>query len=88
MSATLLGVPAVRQVLARLSKAENEENALIDKLEKGCIKFDHAKKGALTADEYYNVIKLQNGIGIAKDEVSEPKGCRKWQSGQTENYMN
>ena len=30
--ATLLGTPAVRQILSRLSKSEKEENALVEKV--------------------------------------------------------
>jgi hypothetical protein len=42
---------------------------LIEKIESSCRKFDHGHKGSLTADEYFNVLKLQNGIDISKDEV-------------------
>ena len=42
---------------------------MIEKLEKSCKKFDHSKKGRLTPDEYFNVVKLQNGIAISKEEV-------------------
>ena len=66
----LLGVPAVRQIMARLSKNEQEEHQMIEKLEKNCKTFDRKGKGSLTADEYFNVVKLQNGIDIAKEEVS------------------
>jgi len=65
----LLGTPAVRQILARLSKSEKEENALVEKIEASCKKFDHRGKGSLTVDEIFNVVKLQNGIDIGKDEV-------------------
>ena len=69
MAESLLGVPAIRQILARLNKNEAEEKELINKIERNCRKFDHSSKGALRPDEYYNVLKLQNGIDISKDEV-------------------
>ncbi len=60
---------AVRQIISRLSRSEKEETALVDKLEGSCRKFDHKGKGSLTPDEYFNVLKLQNGIDCTKDEV-------------------
>ncbi len=51
--------------------------ALIEKIESSCKKFDHSHKGSLTADEYFNVLKLQNGIDISKDEVYGVSGVRK-----------
>ena len=69
----LLGVPAVRQVTARLGKGDSEEQHLIEKLGKSCRKFDRTGKGSLSVDDFYNVIKLQNGINISKDEVRD--GC-------------
>ena len=68
--AELLGVPAVRQVLARMGKSEKDEQHLIEKIERCCKKFDHAGKGSLTIDDYFNVIRIQNNIQIDKDEVS------------------
>ena len=41
------------------------------KIEASCKKFDHRGKGSLTVDEIFNVVKLQNGIDIGKDEVFE-----------------
>lgn len=69
--ASLLASPAVRQIVARLNKSETDEQALVEKIESSCKKFDHGHKGSLTADEYFNVLKLQNGIDISKDEVKE-----------------
>lgn len=66
---TLLGTPVVRQIVARLSKSEKEEKILVDKIESSCRKFDHKGKGSLTPDEYFNVVKLQNGIDCTKDEI-------------------
>ena len=45
----------------------NAQNSFF--LKKGCNKFDHSRKGSLTSDEFYNVVKTQNGIDIAKDDV-------------------
>jgi hypothetical protein len=67
--ATMLGTPAIRQILARLSKSEKEEELLVEKIASGCKKFDHKGKASLTPDEYFNVLKLQNGIDCSKDEV-------------------
>lgn len=69
MTSDILGVPAVRQVIYRLNKNSSDEQLVIDKLERSCRKFDHKGKGKLTVDEYFNVIKLQNGIDISKAEV-------------------
>ena len=43
---------------------------LLLKIEASCKKFDHRGKGSLSVDEIFNVVKLQNGIDIGKDEVS------------------
>ena len=67
--ATRLAIPAVRQVLAKLAKGEKEEDDLVEKIENSCLKFDHDKKGILTPDEYFNVLKLQNGVECSKEEV-------------------
>ena len=42
---------------------------LLLKIEASCKKFDHRGKGSLSVDEIFNVVKLQNGIDIGKDEV-------------------
>ena len=69
---TLLGTPAVRQIISRLNKNEREEQALIDKIAGSCRKYDHKGKGKLSADDYFNVIKLQNGIHCcSKQEVKQ-----------------
>ena len=67
----LLGAPAIRQVLA-VAKSDADEKQvkkIIEKIESGCNKFDHQRRGCLTTDEYYNVVKTQNGIDISKDDV-------------------
>ncbi len=65
-----LGVTAARQIVARLRKTEKEENDLMAKLERGCKKFDRSNRGALKVDDYFNVVRIQNGIEITKDEVT------------------
>ena len=65
-----LAIPAVRQILARLAKGDKEEEEFVEKIENSCLKFDHDKKGMLTPDEYFNVMKLQNGVDCTKEEVS------------------
>ena len=64
-----LAIPAVRQILARLAKGDKEEEEFVEKIENSCLKFDHDKKGMLTPDEYFNVMKLQNGVDCTKEEV-------------------
>ena len=63
-----LAIPAVRQILARLAKGDKEEEEFVEKIENSCLKFDHDKKGMLTPDEYFNVMKLQNGVDCTKEE--------------------
>ena len=68
----LLGAPAIRQVLAVAKSDATDEKQVkkvIEKIESGCNKFDHQRRGCLTTDEYYNVVKTQNGIDISKDDV-------------------
>ena len=67
----LLGVPAVRQVLAKAegTTTPSEDDATVDKLKASCLNFDHSGKGRLSQDEFCNVIKLQNGIKISREEV-------------------
>ena len=38
-------------------------------IEASCTKFDHRGKGYLSVDEIFNVVKLQNGVDVSKDEV-------------------
>ena len=65
-----MAIPAVRQILARLAKGDKEEEEFVEKIENSCLKFDHDKKGMLTPDEYFNVMKLQNGVDCTKEEVN------------------
>ena len=75
-----LSIPAVRQILAKLAKGDKEEEELIEKLEDSCLRYDHDKKGMLTPYEYFNVLKIQNGVDCSKDEVKTvclPLPCSK-----------
>eukprot|EP00090_Calanus_glacialis_P006313 TRINITY_DN14932_c0_g1_i1.p1 TRINITY_DN14932_c0_g1~~TRINITY_DN14932_c0_g1_i1.p1 ORF type:complete len:153 (-),score=67.88 TRINITY_DN14932_c0_g1_i1:137-595(-) len=75
-----LAIPAVRQVISKLAKGEKEEEELVEKIENSCLKFDHDKKGILTPDEFFNVLKLQNGVECTKEEVKTvcgPLPCTK-----------
>ena len=69
MADFVLGVPAVRQIVSKMKKGEKEEVEMAAKLERSCAKFDRAKRGALTVDEYWNVCRVQNGIDVTKDDV-------------------
>ena len=42
---------------------------LSSQIEASCTKFDHRGKGYLSVDEIFNVVKLQNGVDVSKDEV-------------------
>ena len=66
---TMLGVPAVRQIVCKMKKNEKEEMEMAAKLERSCNKLDRANKGALSIEEYWNVCRVQNGIEVSKDEV-------------------
>merc|ERR1711997_839581 len=68
-SSSMLGTPAVRQIIAKLNKSDKEEQMLIEKIASSCHKFDHKGLGKLTADELFNVVKLQHGIDCSKEEV-------------------
>ena len=70
-SSSLLGTPAIRQILSRLNKSDKEEESLVNKIAGTCHKFAHQGKGKLTADEYFNVLKLQNGIDCSKEQVKK-----------------
>ena len=72
-----LAIPAVRQILARLAKGDKEEEEFVEKIENSCLKFDHDKKGMLTPDEYFNVMKLQNGVDCTKEEVNQANFIKK-----------
>ena len=53
-----------------MDPSEMQDSAkLAEKLLSSCKKFDRGGKGSLTADEYFNVIKMQHGIDVGKEEV-------------------
>ena len=68
--ATMLGTPAIRQIIARLNKSDKEELILTERIASSCRKFDHRGKGCLSPDDYFNVVKLQHGVDISKEEVT------------------
>ena len=43
-SSSMLGTPAVRQIIAKLNKSDKEEQMLIEKIASSCHKFDHKGK--------------------------------------------
>ena len=50
------------------SLGKEEKVQLAAKIEASCKKFNN-NKGRLSVDEFYNVIKLQNGVEVSKDEI-------------------
>ena len=65
----ILGRPAVYQILSKKrGRSEEEKLKLAAKIEASCKKFNN-NKGRLSVDEFYNVIKLQNGVEVSKDEI-------------------
>lgn len=66
----VLGQPAIYQILNRLKdKNEDDKKTLALQIESACKRFDHKRKGKLSVDEYYNVIKVQQKVDITKDEI-------------------
>lgn len=65
----VLGQAALYQILnKKKGRSEEDKKALAIKIESSCRKFNN-NKGWLSIDEYYNVIKLQNGVDVSKDEI-------------------
>lgn len=65
----ILGQPAIYQILnKKRGRSEEEKKKLAAKVESSCMRFNN-NRGRLTVDEFYNVIKLQNGIEVTKDEI-------------------
>ena len=65
----VLGQPAIFQILSKKrGRTEEEKRALALKIEASCKRFNN-NQGRLSVDEYYNVIKLQNGVEVSKDEI-------------------
>lgn len=68
-----LGKSALNQILLNQKKPlkDSERNQLVKKIESSCIRFDKTGKGKLSADEFYNVIKIQNKIDCSKDDIAK-----------------
>lgn len=65
----VLGLPAIYQILnKKRGRSEEEKKALATKIESSAKRFNN-NKGRLSVDEFYNVIKLQNGVEVSKDEI-------------------
>ena len=65
----ILGRPAIYQILSKKrGRTEEQKKYLAAKIESSCRKFNN-NHGKLSVDEYYNVIKLQNGVEVSKDEI-------------------
>lgn len=69
-----LGVYPIMLVLFKAKQSKSLEKteelrSVIAHLEKSCMTFDHEGKGSLTVAEYFNVLKIQNGLDIEKDWV-------------------
>lgn len=59
----LLGSPAVRQIVSRLNKGDNDEQSLIEKIESSCKKFDHSGKGYLSPG-FSIITQICNGLNF------------------------
>ena len=68
----MLGVSAARQIASKMNTSEREQLEMVAKLERSCKKLDHANRGALTINEYWNICRVQNRINVSKDEVKHP----------------
>ncbi len=66
----ILGQPAIYQIInsKKRSLTEEEKKALVSKIESSMKRFNN-NRGSLTVDEFYNVIKLQHGVDVSKDEI-------------------
>ena len=65
----ILGQPAVYQILSKKrARTAEEKKELAVKIEASCRRFNN-NHGSLSIDEFYNVIKLQNGVEVSKDEL-------------------
>ena len=65
----ILGQPAVYQILSKKrARTDEEKKELAVKIEASCRRFNN-NHGSLSIDEFYNVIKLQNGVEVSKDEL-------------------
>ena len=60
------GQPAIYQILSKKrSRTDEEKRAMAVKIEASCRRFNN-NNGSLSIDEFYNVIKLQNGVEVSK----------------------
>ena len=65
----VLGQPAIYQILSKKrGRPDDEKRAMAVKIEASCRRFNN-NHGSLSVDEFYNVIKLQNGVEVSKDEL-------------------
>ena len=65
----VLGQPAIYQILSKKrGRGEDEKRQMAVKIEASCRRFNN-NHGSLSVDEFYNVIKLQNGVEVSKDEL-------------------
>ena len=71
-----LGVSAVDQILLAWNEKQpkkrlndQEMDALREKIEASCNRYDRKERGKLTADELYNVVKMQNKVDCSKDDI-------------------
>ena len=65
----IIGKPAIFQILSKKrGRTEEEKTQLAMKIETSCKRFNN-NNGRLSIDEFYNVIKLQNGVEVSKDEI-------------------
>jgi hypothetical protein len=65
----ILGQSAIFQILnKKRGRPEEEKVKLAQQIESSMKKFNN-NNGRLSVDDYFNVIKLQNGIEVSKDEI-------------------
>merc|ERR1712001_388952 len=65
----VFGQPAIYQILSKKrGRPDDEKKAMAVKIEASCRRFNN-NHGSLSVDEFYNVIKLQNGVEVSKDEI-------------------
>ena len=65
----VFGQPAIYQILSKKrGRPDDEKRAMAVKIEASCRRFNN-NHGSLSVDEFYNVIKLQNGVEVSKDEL-------------------
>ena len=67
----ILGQTAIHQLLHSKceGKSQSELRDFAVKIESNLRRFDKAGKGSLTVDDFYNVIKVQNGVDCTKNDI-------------------